>query len=379
MRFGTQATRGGSDVQRGRPERRRAAHHAAEVAGSCSSRGRASGCVRLLSPFEPGRSSARRSHRAGDAPLRAVPARTAFRTAPCLARLDVSRGARAGSTRARSSTCFGRPDADSAGQLPTLPRRRARIRSRCGRRRPARDHRSNRTRSCGLLAPASRRNGAGAIHADFSTENDLTRRFVMNKGTAIVGFLLSFIAGMFLMWGIDRARAARSRPKARAAAGAFDHSAASVPVTSKDPHLGQGRRAGHHRRDQRLRVPVLQPRRTDASSRSRRPTDRQGPHRLEEQAAAVPQERARRARSGRDRAWARRQRRILEVPRLRVREPEGPHRRKLREVGGRRGRRPGEVQGRPTARRSTPRRSTRTWRSRRRSARAARRRSASTA
>ena len=26
----------------------------------------------------------------------------------------------------------------------------------------------------------------------------------MNKGTAIVGFLLSFIAGMFLMWGADR-------------------------------------------------------------------------------------------------------------------------------------------------------------------------------
>lgn len=58
----------------------------------------------------------------------------------------------------------------------------------------------------------------------------------MNKGTAIVGFLLSFWAGMFLMWGIDRGRGPDIQ--AEASAGSFDHSAASVPVTDKDPSQG---------------------------------------------------------------------------------------------------------------------------------------------
>jgi protein-disulfide isomerase len=62
----------------------------------------------------------------------------------------------------------------------------------------------------------------------------------MNKGTAIVGFLLSFIAGMFLMWGIDkRSGGGDISAEASAATGEFDHSAASVPVTPKDPMWGK--------------------------------------------------------------------------------------------------------------------------------------------
>jgi protein-disulfide isomerase len=61
----------------------------------------------------------------------------------------------------------------------------------------------------------------------------------MNKGTAIVGFLLSFIAGMFLMWGVDRRSGVEIGAEPTAAAGEFDHSAASVPVTPKDPMWGK--------------------------------------------------------------------------------------------------------------------------------------------
>jgi protein-disulfide isomerase len=58
----------------------------------------------------------------------------------------------------------------------------------------------------------------------------------MNKGTAIVGFLLSFIAGMFLMWGIDRRTGVEIA--AEGSSGAVDHSSASVPVTANDPSWG---------------------------------------------------------------------------------------------------------------------------------------------
>ncbi|MDI3287725.1 thioredoxin domain-containing protein [Polyangium sp. 15x6] len=65
----------------------------------------------------------------------------------------------------------------------------------------------------------------------------------MNKGTAIVGFLLCFMAGMALMWGIDRGAGGGHTASAEAtqeyAAGAtWDHSDASVPVSSKDPTWG---------------------------------------------------------------------------------------------------------------------------------------------
>jgi protein-disulfide isomerase len=61
----------------------------------------------------------------------------------------------------------------------------------------------------------------------------------MNKGTAIVGFLLSFIAGMFLMWGLDKRSGGDIAAEGSTATGEFDHSAASVPVTTKDPMWGK--------------------------------------------------------------------------------------------------------------------------------------------
>ncbi|MFZ5891189.1 MAG: DsbA family protein [Myxococcota bacterium] len=62
----------------------------------------------------------------------------------------------------------------------------------------------------------------------------------MNKGTAIVGFIMSFIAGVFLMWGIDRGRGPDIQAESAASGGAVaDQSAASVPVTAKDPQKGK--------------------------------------------------------------------------------------------------------------------------------------------
>jgi protein-disulfide isomerase len=58
----------------------------------------------------------------------------------------------------------------------------------------------------------------------------------MNKGTAIVGFFLCFLAGMGLMWGIDRSKGAGI--SAEGSAGSLDHSASPIPVTAKDPSWG---------------------------------------------------------------------------------------------------------------------------------------------
>ncbi|MEZ4221260.1 MAG: thioredoxin domain-containing protein [Polyangiaceae bacterium] len=59
----------------------------------------------------------------------------------------------------------------------------------------------------------------------------------MNKGTAIVGFFLCFLAGMGLMWGIDRSKGTAIGPES-GAVGALDHSESPVPVTDKDPIWG---------------------------------------------------------------------------------------------------------------------------------------------
>jgi protein-disulfide isomerase len=59
----------------------------------------------------------------------------------------------------------------------------------------------------------------------------------MNKGTAIVGFLLSFIAGMFLMWGIEN-QSGKGGGDITAEGGSADHSAAIIPVTKDDPTWG---------------------------------------------------------------------------------------------------------------------------------------------
>ncbi len=60
----------------------------------------------------------------------------------------------------------------------------------------------------------------------------------MNKGTAIVGFFMSFLAGMFLMWGIDRSSGVNISAEKGAVAGSVDHSAAAIPVTKDDPTWG---------------------------------------------------------------------------------------------------------------------------------------------
>ncbi len=59
----------------------------------------------------------------------------------------------------------------------------------------------------------------------------------MNKGTAIVGFFLCFLAGMGLMWGIDRSKGTAIGPES-ASVGGLDHSDSPVPVTAADPSWG---------------------------------------------------------------------------------------------------------------------------------------------
>ena len=65
----------------------------------------------------------------------------------------------------------------------------------------------------------------------------------MSKGSAIVGFLLCFLGGMALMWGIDRGGVGHGGVEigpegATMAEGAWSDAAAAVPVTSKDPTWG---------------------------------------------------------------------------------------------------------------------------------------------
>jgi len=61
----------------------------------------------------------------------------------------------------------------------------------------------------------------------------------MNKGTAIVGFFMSFLAGMFLMWGLDKGKSPDIQAEAGSATGIPDQSSASVPVSAKDPQWGE--------------------------------------------------------------------------------------------------------------------------------------------
>ncbi|XXX81120.1 thioredoxin domain-containing protein [Sorangium sp. So ce134] len=62
----------------------------------------------------------------------------------------------------------------------------------------------------------------------------------MNKGTAIVGFLLCFIAGMGLMWSIDRSAGSRGHEISAAVEDGqpWSDEDAAVPVSSKDPMWG---------------------------------------------------------------------------------------------------------------------------------------------
>lgn len=63
---------------------------------------------------------------------------------------------------------------------------------------------------------------------------------MMNKGTAVVGFFVSFLCGMGLMWGIARDQGITpSKEVAQATAkGAGGHAAAAVPVFDDDPAWG---------------------------------------------------------------------------------------------------------------------------------------------
>ncbi|XYI01789.1 DsbA family protein [Sorangium sp. So ce1128] len=62
----------------------------------------------------------------------------------------------------------------------------------------------------------------------------------MNKGTAIVGFLLCFIAGMGLMWSIDRSAGSRGHEVATFVEDGqpWSDEDAAIPVSSKDPMWG---------------------------------------------------------------------------------------------------------------------------------------------
>ncbi len=61
----------------------------------------------------------------------------------------------------------------------------------------------------------------------------------MNKGTAIVGFFMSFLAGMFLMWGLDKGKSPDIQAEAGSATGIPDQSSASVRVSARDPQWGK--------------------------------------------------------------------------------------------------------------------------------------------
>jgi protein-disulfide isomerase len=60
----------------------------------------------------------------------------------------------------------------------------------------------------------------------------------MNKGTAIVGFFLCFLAGIGLMWGIEHKRDAKDTIGPEVTAVPASHGTAKIPVTDKDPIWG---------------------------------------------------------------------------------------------------------------------------------------------
>src|SRR5262249_33304057 len=83
---------------------------------------------------------------------------------------------------------------------------------------------------CATRAPADR--GRRPI-----LENQTTGTQMMNKGTALVGFMLSFLAGAGLTWGVAR----HENPAAAASAvGAEPAAAASspIPIGPDDPSWG---------------------------------------------------------------------------------------------------------------------------------------------
>jgi protein-disulfide isomerase len=64
----------------------------------------------------------------------------------------------------------------------------------------------------------------------------------VNTGVAVVGFVLCFLAGVLVMWGVDQRRMQSgdiSADTAGATGGGWDDSASPVPVSSKDPVWGK--------------------------------------------------------------------------------------------------------------------------------------------
>jgi len=60
----------------------------------------------------------------------------------------------------------------------------------------------------------------------------------MKQGTAIVGFILSFLAGMLVMWGLNQGTGLKKDSIKADASGAWSDAESPVPVTSKDPTWG---------------------------------------------------------------------------------------------------------------------------------------------
>jgi protein-disulfide isomerase len=61
----------------------------------------------------------------------------------------------------------------------------------------------------------------------------------MNKGTAIVGFFLCFLAGMGLMYGVDRRSGVEIAAEPSGGSAAGNSSDSPIPVTNKDPQWGK--------------------------------------------------------------------------------------------------------------------------------------------
>jgi hypothetical protein len=63
----------------------------------------------------------------------------------------------------------------------------------------------------------------------------------MNKGTAIVGFLLSFLAGMGLMWGIahDHGVDISAEVASKGGGSGESHAGSPIPITADDPVWGK--------------------------------------------------------------------------------------------------------------------------------------------
>lgn len=75
------------------------------------------------------------------------------------------------------------------------------------------------------------KHGHDAAHADYTAKG-------MSTGVAIVGFLLSFLAGAFLMWGIDKRSGGLGEGSSSSSVAAWSDSEAAVPVSSKDGYWG---------------------------------------------------------------------------------------------------------------------------------------------